>query len=192
MSTSCAIYCKNTFIILRCSFFGFLLSQKFKMQNVNLVNRLSNSICMWSVVLFPLKLYVRTVRARSNRSKLARKTKYSIQSTHCHVCRRRARLCLIISSLLMAYGCEHGHTPPTYSLNVIIINGVRVCTRAHSLYLRSAWERQQSSCPSCDDLSIRFEPNSRLELVLRQHLQHTNNQGAFLRVEIQFNIVEDQ
>ena len=36
LSTFCAVYCiKNTFIILRSSFFGFLLSEKSK-QNVNL------------------------------------------------------------------------------------------------------------------------------------------------------------
>ena len=47
LSTFCAVYYRNTFIILRSSFFDFLLSEKFK-QNVNLVNRLSNSICTWS------------------------------------------------------------------------------------------------------------------------------------------------
>ena len=53
LSTFRSIYFENTFFILRSSFLGFLLSEKSK-QNVNSVNRPSNSsLCV--VVLFPPK-----------------------------------------------------------------------------------------------------------------------------------------
>ena len=97
LATFRAVYFENTFFILRSSFLGFLLSEKSK-QNVNSVNRPSNS-SLCAVVLFPPKTSA-SVCARSQRSKLARKTKYSIQSTRCHVCRRGASPCLIVSSLL--------------------------------------------------------------------------------------------
>ena len=66
LSTFCAVYYKNTFIILRSSFFGFLLSEKSK-QNVNLVNRLSNS-SLYVIVLFPPKTSTPCARARNDRN----------------------------------------------------------------------------------------------------------------------------
>ena len=69
-------------------------------QNVNSVNRLSSSsLCV--VVMFPRKTSVPCARVRNDRN-WREKTKYSIQSTRCHVCRRGASPCLIVSSLLTA------------------------------------------------------------------------------------------
>ena len=62
LSILCAVYCKNTFIILCSSFFGFLLSEKSK-RNVNLVNRLSNS-SLYVVALFPPKTSTPCARIR--------------------------------------------------------------------------------------------------------------------------------
>ena len=53
-------------IILRSSFFGYLLSEKFQ-QNVNLVNRLSHS-SIYLVVLFPPKKSAPCTRVRKDRN----------------------------------------------------------------------------------------------------------------------------
>ena len=61
-----AVYFTNTFFILRSTFLGFLLSEKSN-QNVNSVNRLSNSsLCV--VVLFPPKTSAPCARVRNDRN----------------------------------------------------------------------------------------------------------------------------
>ena len=80
LSTFRAVYIKNTFFILRSSFLGFLLSEKSK-QNVNSVNRLSNSsLCV--VVMFPPKTSALCARVRNDRNwREKRSTRFSLPAT---------------------------------------------------------------------------------------------------------------